>query len=288
MFKRGPDVFSLIKRINNSSFHFLCIGESYIYTLKSYSMEKAFVELKNEKGIGKITFYHPQHNALPTTLLVRIVECLEQANKDNGIKVVLLQSAGDRTFCAGANFDELLSIKDLESGKDFFKGFGNLISTIRKLNKLVVARVQGKAVGGGVGRAAACDIAFSTKYSSIRLSEISIGIGPFVIGPALERKIGKAAFSKLSLIPTQWMDAKSAQHVGLFAEVFDDIDKMDEYLESYLKLLASYNPDALHSMKKILWKGCEEWDKLLDERAEMSGRLVLSDFTKKALKEFKK
>lgn len=251
-------------------------------------MEKAFVELKNEKGIGKITFYHPQHNALPTALLVRIVECLEKANKDNGIKVVLIQSAGDRTFCAGANFDELLSIKDLDSGKAFFKGFGNLINAIRKIDKLVIGRIQGKAVGGGVGIAAACDIAFSTRFSSIRLSEISIGIGPFVIAPALERKIGKAAFSKLSLLPTQWMDAKSASAAGLFAEVFDDIGEMDEYLESYLKLLIAYNPESLKAMKKILWQGCEDWDELLDERAELSGSLVLSDFTKRALEEFKK
>lgn len=250
-------------------------------------MDKPFVRYEVKDGVARITFFHPGHNALPSDLLNQLAHSLYTANADVGVKIVLLQSYGNRTFCAGANFDELLAIEDFETGKAFFSGFGNVINAIRKVDKLVVGRVQGKAVGGGVGLAAACDITFATQYAAVRLSEISIGIGPFVIAPAVERKIGKTALAEMTWQPMEWLDAGKAGNLGLYARVFDDIDSMDEYIDRYLAEMAAYNPEAIRSMKRALWENETDWDVLLEKRAELSGQLVLSDFAKNALNKFK-
>jgi len=192
------------------------------------------------------------------------------------VKCILLKSHGEKSFCAGANFEELKSIKTPEQGLKFFYGFGNVINSMRTCSKIVVGRIQGKAVGGGVGLIAACDIAFGTKYSSIRLSELSIGIGPFVIAPAVIRKTGLSAFSELSLKPMIWKDASWAKANGLFSEVFDDIAQMDEYIDNYLKEISAYNIDALSENKKLLWQGTENWPGLMADRAAISGKLALN------------
>lgn len=247
-------------------------------------MEKPFVRYEVIDEVAEITFFHPQHNALPSDLLADLEQAVYRASSDDAANVILLKSAGTRTFCAGANFDELLAIEDYETGKKFFSGFGKVINAIRKVNKLVVGRAQGKAVGGGVGLLAACDIALATQYASIRLSEISIGIGPFVIAPAVERKIGKTALAAMTWQPTRWVEAVKAKEYGLFAQLFDDVESMDEYLDTYLAQMKSYSPEAIKTMKRVLWKDAENWDVLLDERAALSGKLVLSPFTKNALK----
>jgi methylglutaconyl-CoA hydratase len=251
-------------------------------------MEKPYVKTSKTGGIGIIEFFHPHHNALPSALLQLLVEALNAMDLDASVSLILLQSGGNRSFCAGANFDELMAIEDMEEGLSFFKGFGNVINAIRTNRKIVVGRIQGKAVGGGVGIAAAADISFATKFASVRLSEISIGIGPFVIAPAVERKIGTAAFADMALRPEKWVTAEKACVLGLFSEVFEDMEAMDEFLKTYLEKMSNYNPDALKALKKIFWQGTENWSDLLDQRAELSGKLVLSDFTRQALEKFKK
>jgi len=204
------------------------------------------------------------------------------------VSVVLLKSEGDRAFCAGASFDELVAISTLDEGKHFFSGFAKVINAMRKCPKPIVGRVQGKTVGGGVGLAAACDYVHATEAASIKLSEISIGIGPFVIAPVVERKIGKTALAELSLYPTEWKNAYWAKEKGLYAKVYDSINEMDKGLEYHLEKLVSYNPEALSAMKNILWEGTDTLDALLTERAELSGTLALSEATKAALNKFKR
>jgi methylglutaconyl-CoA hydratase len=250
-------------------------------------MDSPFVDLKIVDRVGKITFFHPMHNALPSDLLRLLEGKLWAANDDNAVSVILLQSGGDSSFCAGANFDELLAIDDFETGKAFFMGFGRVINAIRKIDKLVVGRIHGRAVGGGVGLAAACDVCFASRQALVRLSELSVGIGPFVIEPSVTRKIGKTGLAALSLHPRDWMSAEDALARGLYNKVFKDSKHMDKHLENYLSEMAAYSTEAMKMMKRMLWHGTEHWDELLEERAEMSGRLVLSDFTKQALTKFK-
>ena len=242
--------------------------------------------IKNK--VGTIQFSHPASNSFPSILLQRLIENIKRMDADDLVSVIILKSDGDRAFCAGASFDELLQITNLEQGKAFFMGFANLINTMRKCKKPIIGRVQGKAVGGGVGIISACDYVFATESASVKLSELSIGIGPFVIEPAVERKIGVSALSELSLDATHWQTAYWAQKKGLYHKVFESIREMDEAVFDFTQKLASYNPDALFEMKKVLWKNTQNWDTLLAERAEISGKLVLSDFTKKALEKFKK
>jgi enoyl-CoA hydratase/carnithine racemase len=251
-------------------------------------MNKGTIETHIENKIAKVNFFHPSSNSFPRELLNRLIDTINILGKDENVNVIIIQSDGEKTFCAGASFDELLAIKSIEEGKLFFSGFANLINTMRKCPKIIIGRVQGKAVGGGVGIIAATDYCFATKTADIKLSELSIGIGPFVISPAIERKIGISALSELSLDATNWRTAYWAKEKGLFTRVFEDIQAMDEAVNSLAEKLASYNPEVLKNWKKTLWKDTDHWDELLYKNAEKSGNYVSSDYTKKALEKFKK
>ncbi|GAA4088771.1 enoyl-CoA hydratase/isomerase family protein [Mucilaginibacter panaciglaebae] len=239
-----------------------------------------------DSGVALISFFHPAQNSLPSALLEVLARKIEQAGNNGQTRVIVLKSGGDRTFCAGASFDELLQIKDKEAGARFFSGFANVINAMRKSPKIVVARVQGKSVGGGVGLAAAADYCLATEAAAIKLSELAIGIGPFVIEPAVVRKIGLPAFSQLTLRATDFQPAQWAKEKGLYNEVYADINELDAALGALGEKLASYNPAALAELKKILWEGAIDWDELLKRRAAVSGELVLSDFTQQALQDF--
>ena len=248
---------------------------------------KEFVKLTTANGIGTIEFFHPQSNSLPGHILGALASTITQAGEDDNIKVIILKSGGDRAFCAGASFDELVAIDNEASGKAFFSGFANVINAARKCPKFIIGRVQGKAVGGGVGMASATDYCFATKFASAKLSELAIGIGPFVVGPAVERKIGTSAFAAMTINATKWFDAEWAREKGLYTEVFESAEKMDEAIEKLVTTLSGSNPEAMAGLKKVMWEGTDNWDELLMERAVSSGRLVLSDFTINAINKFK-
>lgn len=245
------------------------------------------IQVNIKDGIAEIQFFHPQSNSLPGELLKKLAHEIELAGKDNDIKVILLGSKGEKTFCAGASFDELISIKTIDEGKKFFSGFASVINAMRKAPKFVIARVQGKSVGGGVGLASAADITFAHESASIKLSELSVGIGPFVVGPAVERKIGKSAFTELTINATEWRSALWAKEKGMYAEIFSTIPEMDTAIKALTQKLLHSNPEAMSLLKKIFWEGTEHWDTLLNERAAMSGKLVLSEYTKNAISKFK-
>lgn len=245
------------------------------------------VETSIQNGIGTIEFFHPLSNSLPGKLLTEVAETITEMGNDDTVKVIVLKSAGDRAFCAGASFDELISINDIETGKVFFSGFANVINACRKCPKLIIGRVQGKAVGGGVGVASAADYCVATKFASVKLSELAVGIGPFVVGPAVERKIGTSAMSQLAIDATEWQTAEWAKEKGLYTEVYENVEEMDKGIAELATKLSNSNPEAMRLLKQIFWKGTESWDELLKERAAMSGELVLSDFTKNAINKFK-
>ena len=240
-----------------------------------------------ENGIGTITFFHPQSNSMPGTQLRNLAAEIEKLGKDENAKVIVLQSEGEKTFCAGASFDELISIKDIDTGLKFFSGFAMVINAMRKAPKFIIARVQGKAVGGGVGIAASADYTFAAENASIKLSELAVGIGPFVVGPAVERKVGTSAFCQLTINATEWQTAQWAKEKGLYAEVFETVTEMDKNIKALATKLANSNPDAMMMLKKVMWQGTENWDSLLIDRAGMSGTLVLSEFTINAINQFK-
>ena len=247
-----------------------------------------YVKINTENGIGSIEFFHPQSNSLPGNILAELAATITKAGKDDNIKVIILKSAGERAFCAGASFDELVAIDTPENGKKFFSGFANVINAARKCPKFIIGRVQGKAVGGGVGMASATDYCFATKFASAKLSELAIGIGPFVVGPAVERKIGTSAFSAMTINATKWFDAEWAREKGLYTEIFDSLEEMDIEIEKLATTLSNSNPEAMEGLKKVMWQGTDHWDTLLMERALSSGTLVLSDFTRNAIAKFKK
>ncbi|MFN0728731.1 enoyl-CoA hydratase/isomerase family protein [Polaribacter gochangensis] len=238
--------------------------------------------------IATIEFGHPASNSFPSVLLDRLTKELQRISMVDEVNVIILKSEGEKAFCAGASFDELVAIDNFEDGKKFFSGFANVINAMRTCSKLIIGSVQGKAVGGGVGIIAACDYVLATEAASIKLSELTIGIGPFVIAPAVERKIGVAGLAELTLAATEWKNAYWAKEKGLFAKVFETKNELTKETEILAEKLASYNPDAITEMKKVLWEGTQNWNNLLLVRAEITGKLVLSNFTKKALSKFKK
>jgi methylglutaconyl-CoA hydratase len=248
---------------------------------------EAFVKSEIKNGIATITFFHPQSNSMPGSQLRNLAAEIEKIGKDDSAKVIVLKSEGDKAFCAGASFDELIAIKDLETGKKFFSGFAMVINAMRKAPKFVIARVQGKAVGGGVGIACSADYTFATEAAAVKLSELAVGIGPFVVGPAVQRKVGNAAFSQLTINATEWQTAAWAKEKGLYAELFNNTEEMDKSIDALANKLAQSNPEAMAELKKVMWEGTENWDTLLIDRAAISGQLVLSEFTVDAITKFK-
>jgi methylglutaconyl-CoA hydratase len=243
-----------------------------------------YVKTEIHQKVGTIEFHHPQSNSLPAAVLVDLAKAINLVAHDPEINVIVLRSTGEKVFCAGASFDELLAISDAEQGKKFFMGFANVINAMRKCPKIIVGRIHGKCVGGGVGLAAAVDYCIATDMAEIKLSELAVGIGPFVVGPVVERRIGTSAFSHLAIDATSWRSADWAKRKGLFAEKHASIEEMDESISRLTFTLSHSNPEAMEELKKIFWAGAEYWDELLPQRAAISGRLVLSEFTRKALR----
>ena len=246
-----------------------------------------YVNVETHKGITTIEFFHPQSNSLPHKILESLANEIHDAGVDPEIKLIILRSGGEKAFCAGASFDELTKIQNAKQGFGFFSGFADVINAMRKCPKFIIGRIHGKCVGGGVGLAAAVDYAIAAEGADIKLSELAMGIGPFVVGPAVQRKIGLSCFSQLSIDATMWRNADWARRKGLYAELHSSVESMDESIRRLSHHLSHFNPEAMAEMKKILWKGTENWDDLLCERAETSGRLVLSHFTKEAIAKFK-
>ncbi|SCY94862.1 methylglutaconyl-CoA hydratase [Flavobacterium anhuiense] len=245
------------------------------------------LETSFQNTIAIVQFGHPASNSFPRTLLDALTAEINSLSRNEDISVIILKSEGNKAFCSGASFDELLKVENEEQGVEFFSGFAHLLNAMRNCNKIIIGRVQGKAVGGGVGIISACDYVFATPQSDIKLSELAIGIGPFVIEPAVSRKIGKTAMTQMTLAAHEWKSADWAFQKGLYS-VISDSENLDKDVENFAKRLSSYNPEALYEMKKIIWEGTEQWESLLFERAAITGKLVLSDFTKNALLQFKK
>lgn len=251
------------------------------------NMLQPYVQTNIIGKIATLTFFNPASNSFPSAQLQKLTQSIEELHKNKTVTVVVLQSAGTGAFCAGASFDELLSIKDTVSGSKFFSGFASVIDAIRRSRQIFIGRIHGKTVGGGVGLAAACDYCFATESAAIKLSELAIGIGPFVIEPAVSRKIGKTAFTEMSLAAHEWKTANWAYQHGLYAQLFSTAENMDTELHDFTNRISQYNPEALHEMKKIFWEDTDDWTELLHKRAQISGKLVLSDFTIEALNQFK-
>ena len=245
-----------------------------------------YVKSHTEHGITTIEFFHPQSNSLPLKMLDSLAQEIHYAGTHD-TRVVILKSAGVGAFCAGASFDELLAVQNEHDGMEFFSGFANVINAMRKCTKLIIGRIHGKCVGGGVGLAAAVDYAIATKDAEVKLSELAIGMGPFVVGPAIERKIGTSAFSQLAIDSTLWRNSDWAKQKALFAEVHQSVHDMDESIYRLSNSLTHFSPEAMAEMKKMFWRGTDNWDTLLKERAAISGKLILSDFTKTAITNFK-
>jgi len=253
----------------------------------SNPIESGSVVIEIRDGIGQVEFYHPMSNSLPGKLLTELTQSINSLGGNDEVNVIVLKSRGEKAFCAGASFDELVSISDFEEGKKFFNGFANVINACRKCPKIIIGRIQGKAVGGGVGLASATDYCLATDRASVKLSELAVGIGPFVVGPAVERKVGLSAMSQLAINATEWQTAEWAREKGLYTEIYKSIEELDEAVEVLSTRLAKSNPEAMSALKRVFWRGTDDWDVLLKERAGISGKLVLSDFTKNAIAAFK-
>ncbi|MBC7723024.1 MAG: enoyl-CoA hydratase/isomerase family protein [Pedobacter sp.] len=245
------------------------------------------VTTNREHGIATIEFHHPQSNSLPSDMLKALTHAIKQEAVDTNTKVIILRSAGEKVFCSGASFDELAAIATIEEGTQFFSGFANVINAMRKAPQLIIARIQGKCIGGGVGLAAAADYAIALEGADVKLSELALGIGPFVVGPAVERKLGLSAYTQLAIDAALWRPADWARRKGLYAELHNDIAAMDDSIARLSTMLSHYSADAMKELKHSFWHGTDNWDIFLKERASISGKLILSNYSKDFIKTFK-
>lgn len=251
-----------------------------------HEIQGGYVQTDIRKGIATIEFFHPQSNSMPGKLLQELAREINSAGNNPEVKVIILRSGGDKVFCSGASFDELSNLRTAEEGLAFFNGFAQVVNAIRKIPVMVIGRIHGKCVGGGVGIAAAVDYAIAVEGAEVKLSELAVGIGPFVVGPAVERKIGLSAFSQLAIDATMWRNADWARRKGLYAELHPDAEGMNESVNRLANTLAASSTEALMEMKKVFWQGTEHWDQLLTERAAISGRLILGEFSRNAIEKF--
>jgi methylglutaconyl-CoA hydratase len=252
-----------------------------------HQIQEGYVKTETHQGVTTIEFFHPQANSLPGKILDELVKEFHIAGNDDNCKVIILESSGDKIFCSGASFDELAAIKTEAEGLKFFSGFANVINAMRKCPKFIIGRIQGKCVGGGVGLVAACDYAIALEGADVKLSELALGIGPFVVGPVIEKRAGAAAFNQLAIDAASWRSCDWAKRKGLYAEVHPNSESMEESIQRLCVSLTHSSPLAMAELKKVFWKGTEHWDELLKERAAISGRLVLSNFTKNYIAHFK-
>jgi methylglutaconyl-CoA hydratase len=255
--------------------------------MNSVISEAGSVNVAISRGIATVSFYHPMSNSLPGKLLRQLADVITDTGNDKDVRVVILKSEGEKAFCAGASFDELSQINDLETGLEFFSGFAAVINALRNIPHLVLGRVQGKAVGGGVGVACATDYCLATTAAAVKLSELAVGIGPFVVGPAVERKIGTSAMSQLAINATEWYSAEWALQKGMYAAIYSTAAELDQAVMALAERLAASNPEAMAELKKTFWAGTENWNSLLMERAAISGKLVMSNFSKASIAKFK-
>lgn len=244
------------------------------------------VTVERHDGIATVRFGHPKSNSLPGALLRSLAGAIREAGEDRSVRVIVLRSGGHGPFCAGASFDELVAIEDEARGQQFFSGFAGVILAMLRAPKFVIARVHGKTTGGGIGLVAASDYAIATRAAACKLSELAVGIGPFVVGPIIEKKIGGAAFGAMA-VDADWRSAEWAHQHGLYARLVEGIPELDAQVDALARRLAAFNPEAMAEIKRITAVGTEQWDTLLAERAAMSGRLVLSTFTREAIAKFK-
>jgi methylglutaconyl-CoA hydratase len=250
-------------------------------------VRSGYVKSETHEHITSIEFFHPQSNSLPHSILERLAQEIHYYSHDAGTRVIILKSAGEKAFCAGASFEELSSIKTEEEGITFFSGFANVINAMRKCPKIIIGRIHGKCVGGGVGLASAVDYAIAIEGAEIKLSELAIGIGPFVVGPAVERKLGKSSFSQLAIDAGSWRNGDWARRKGLYAELHPNIESMEESISRLSRTLSQYSAEAMAELKKVLWDGTEHWDHLLPERAALSGKLILGEFSQNFIRSFR-
>ena len=245
-----------------------------------------FVTSQIKNQISEITFGTPKSNSLPSEILEKLAQTILTEGAKPEVKAILLKSAGEKAFCAGASFDELLEINDLEASKKFFGGFAKVLNAMRTCGKIVVVRVQGKTTGGGVGIACAADYCFATKEASLALPELNLGIGPFVIGPYVERKIGKSQFTAMA-IDADFRSANWAEQHNIYQSVSPTIAEMDSEIVQFLEKLASRSSDALALIKKVSWEGTEHFSELMPERILMSASLLLENSTKANIEKIK-
>jgi len=250
-------------------------------------MESYYIKSDIINNIAVLEFYHPKSNSFPSAQLSELIRMLDDLGRNDEVKIIILKSAGEKVFSAGASFDELLTIDEFEKGKKFFMGFANVILAMRRCPKFIVGCITGKVVGGGVGLASACDYALADENASARLSELSIGIGPFVIEPAITRKIGITAFSEMTMNSTEWKSPQWLKEKGIYNHIFPDAKACEEEAMIFAHHLSVYSLEAMRDLKSVFWQGTEHLPELMQQRAEMSGRLVLSDFTKQTLMKFK-
>jgi methylglutaconyl-CoA hydratase len=261
--------------------------DDYFVRMSSDPRQEGSVDVEVQDSIATVRFSHPKSNSLPSALLQRLAKEIGDVSANSGIKAIVLRSEGEKAFCSGASFDEMKAVADAPSGKEFFSGFAKVILAMTRAPQFVVTRVQGKTTGGGVGLVAASDYALAVKSASLKLSELAVGLGPFVIGPVVERKVGRGPFAAMS-IDADWRDAEWAERHGLYSRVFDDAKDMDRALDALLQFIAAANPEAIRQLKHAMWSDTSDWEQLMDRRAAISGALALSAHTRAAIEKFEK
>ena len=202
-------------------------------------------------GVAQITMARPNvFNAFDETMVGELDEAFDQLIADSAVRVIVLAGEG-KHFSAGADLQwtQRASTATLEWNLADARRFAGMFSKIETCPKPTVARVNGAALGGGVGLLCACDIAIASDNASFSVSEAKFGIIPSVIGPYVTNAVGKRHARRLALTTTR-IKADEALRMGLVHQV-TSLDELDAAVDATVTELLAGGPQAQREIKEL-------------------------------------
>ena len=209
--------------------------------------------VERQGPIGLITMNRPErHNAFDDVLIAELTEAFRSMEAEDGIRIVVLSGTG-KSFSAGAdlNWMKRMSGFSIEENRRDAMGLAALMRTIAHLRKPTLARVQGAALGGGVGLVACCDVAVATQGATFALSEVKLGLIPAVISPYVVAAIGERAARRYFLTAERFTAAE-AWRLGLVHEIAANEAEMDDAIGAIVDAMLAASPAAQKEAKDLI------------------------------------
>ena len=215
-------------------------------------MNETCLLVDRNNAIATVTLNRPQvHNAFDETLIADVTACFARLSEDAEVRAIVLRGAGE-SFCAGADLHWMgrMAGYSQEENRADADALQRMFDVIATCPKPTIARVQGGAIGGGVGLVAVCDVVIAAPEAKFALSEVRLGLVPAVIAPYVLQKIGMGAARAL-FVTGERFNAEEALRIGLVQQVVAAIE-LDAAIQKKLEWILHAGPNAIAAAKRLL------------------------------------